>query len=220
MNKTVIVIGATGLIGRALVDQLLVNNEIAQVITLTRRPLLINHNKFINHIVDFSKLNQYEEHFVGADILFSCLGTTKKQAGSIEQQRKVDLDYQYQAAQQAKCAGVTSYFLVSSSGASARSLSPYLKMKGELEDKIIKLGFDQCVIFRPSLLIGQREQSRAGEAFAGRLMPLLAYIPFLNRYRPIKGTEVAAKMAEVALIDNDDSTQNPRVESYNLDQIF
>lgn len=214
------VIGATGLIGRALVDQLLASNDIALVVTLTRRSLNISHNKFINHIVDFSKLNQYTEHFVGVDTLFSCLGTTKKQAGSIEQQRTVDLDYQYQAAQQAKSAGVTSYFLVSSSGASARSLSPYLKMKGELEDKVIKLDFERCVILRPSLLIGQREQSRTGEAFAGQLMPLLAYVPFLKRYRPIKGDEVAAKMAEVALSDNDDSTKNQRVESYNLDQIF
>jgi uncharacterized protein YbjT (DUF2867 family) len=220
MKKTVIVIGATGLIGRALVDQLLESNEIAQVITLTRRPLIISHEKFINHIVDFSKLNQYTEYFIGVDILFSCLGTTKKQAGSIELQRRVDLDYQYQAAQQANTAGIANYFLVSSSGASARSLSPYLKMKGELEDKVIQLGFDRCVIFRPSLLIGQREQSRAGEAFAGQLMPLLAYVPFLKRYRPIKGAEVAAKMAEVALIDNDDSTQNQRVKSYSLDQIF
>jgi uncharacterized protein YbjT (DUF2867 family) len=220
MNKTVVVIGATGLIGRALVDQLLESNEITQVITLTRRALVITHKKFINHIVDFSRLNQYTEYFTEVDTLFSCLGTTKKQAGSIEQQRKVDLDYQYQAAQQAKTAGVASYFLVSSSGASAQSLSPYLKMKGELEDKVIQLGFDRCVIFRPSLLIGQREQGRAGEAFAGRLMPLLGYVPFLKRYRPIKGTEVAAKMAEVSLIDIDASTQNQRVKSYNLDQIF
>lgn len=220
MNKKIIVVGATGLVGRALVNKLLAKSEIEKVITLTRRPLLINHKKFVNHVVDFSRLNQCAEYFSGVDILFSCLGTTKKQAGSIKQQRKVDLHYQYQAAQQAKFAGVTSYFLVSSSGAYARSLSPYLKMKGELEDKVIQLGFERSVIFRPSLLIGKREQSRVGEAFAAQLMPLLAYVPFFKRYRPMKGTEVATKMANIALSNNDAREQTPCVKSYNLDQIF
>ena len=173
MKKTALVIGATGLIGRALVDELLAKETISRVITLTRRSLVIDHKKFENQVVDFSQLDQYQDYFNNIDVFFSCLGTTKQQAGSIAQQRVVDLDYQYHAAKLARNVGSNEYFLVSSSAASARSFSPYLKMKGELEDKVIELGFQRCVIFRPSLLIGQREQRRAGELLAGKLMRFL-----------------------------------------------
>lgn len=232
MSKIALVIGATGLIGRALVKELLVKKDISKVITLTRRPLLLDqleindsteseavYEKFENHIVDFSNLAQCSKCFKQADMLFSCLGTTKKSAGSIERQRTVDVDYQYEAARLAKSNGVTQYYLVSSSGASASSLSSYLKMKGELEDKVIALGFNRCVIFQPSLLIGDRENKRPGEFFAGKIMPLLSYIPVLKKYRPIKGIEVAKKMAQVSITDLS-ACSDKSVKHYLLDEIF
>jgi len=225
MNKTALIIGATGLIGRALVDELLAKEGISKVIALTRRPLDISHEKFENHQVDFSKLYEEKSIFKHVDLFFSCLGTTKKQVGSIDKQRVVDLDYQYQAALMAKEAGVEGYFLISSSAASSASLSPYLKMKGELEDKVLALSFKRCVIFRPSLLLGHREEQRAGEFWAGKLMPLLAYLPYLKRYRPIQGAEVAAKMASVAcrgknVSNKQGSNEQRSCEFYNLDEIF
>ena len=96
------------------------------------------------------------------------------------------------------------------------SLSPYLKMKGELEDKVIALGFKYCVIFQPSLLLGERETQRPGEFFAGKIMPLLAYIPLLKRFRPITGREVAQKMTLVAAHDS----KSAGVAFYALDEIF
>jgi uncharacterized protein YbjT (DUF2867 family) len=234
MKNIAIVIGATGLVGRALVGELLAQETISKVVTLTRRPLLLEQlglnkselngsvernaddEKFENHIVDFSNLAQYSEYFKQSDMLFSCLGTTKKSAGSIESQRIVDVDYQYEAARLAQSNGVTQYYLVSSSGASSASLSPYLKMKGELEDKVIALGFKRCVIFQPSLLLGTRETQRPGEFLAGKIMPLLAYIPLLKRFRPIKGCEVAQKMALVATHD----PKRAGVDFYALDEIF
>jgi uncharacterized protein YbjT (DUF2867 family) len=216
MKKTAVVIGATGLIGRALVDELLAQESIGKVITITRRRLIIDNDKFENYQVDFSHLDQVETYFENADFLFSCLGTTKKDAGSIKNQRVVDLDYQYQIAEIAYRSGVEQYFLVSSSGASSASLSPYLKMKGELEDKVIALGFKYCVIFQPSLLLGERETQRPGEFFAGKIMPLLAYIPLLKRFRPITGREVAQKMTLVAAHDS----KSAGVAFYALDEIF
>lgn len=220
MKKTALVIGATGLIGKALVNELLAQDTIEKVITLTRSPLALNQaelgERFENHTIDFSKLAQYSEHFKQVDMLFSCLGTTKKLAGSINNQRVVDVDYQYGAAKLAYECGVEEYFLVSSSGASASSISPYLKMKGELEDKVIALDFKCCVIFRPLLLIGERADKRPGEFFAGKVMPLLSYLSVLKKYRPIKGAEVAKKMAYVAA-----HTATARaVEYYTLDEIF
>ena len=230
MKKTALVIGATGLIGRALVDELLSQDTIGKVITLTRRPLIVDRSSsggkdrsnkciFENYPIDFSKLEHYQEYFQQVDMFFSCLGTTKKAAGTIKKQKLVDLDYQYKAAEIAYYAGVEHYYLVSSSGASTRSLSPYLKMKGELENKVMALGFKRFVIFRPSLLLGERTEKRSGEFFAGKVMPLLSYIPILNKYRPIRGIEVAKKMAMVA---NQDIKREyvQSVKFYTLDEIF
>jgi len=96
-------------------------------------------------------------------ILFSALGTTKAQAGSFENQRKIDYDLNLALAKSAKEAGVDTYVLISSAGSSSASRIPYSKMKGELEDAVKALGFKHTVIFRPGLLIGEREDSRALE---------------------------------------------------------
>ncbi len=232
MAKTAMVIGATGLIGRALVDQLLGQDEVHKVITLTRRPLVIEHDKFENHQIDFSQIEEHKDYFNQVDLFFSCLGTTKKKVGTIAKQRVVDLDYQYRAAKLALQAGVENYFLVSSSHASAHSLSPYLKMKGELEDKVIDLGFKYCVILQPSLLIGEREELRLAEWLGAKFMPILGHIPGLKSYRPITGMAVAAKMVAIALahdnLTNDNlASENKKpskvlapVQYYRLDQIF
>jgi uncharacterized protein YbjT (DUF2867 family) len=212
-NKTAMIIGATGLIGRHLVDELLASAHFSNVVALTRKPLVIDCEKFKNHVVDFEHLADVSDLFA-ADVLFSCLGTTKQQVGSIQAQRRVDLDYQYDAASIARQQGIHEYFLVSSSGANAKSSSAYLKMKGELEEKILALNFPRSVIFRPSLLLGKRTEPRFGEDLAAKIMPLLQYIPLLKTYRPITGEQVAAKMAVVAERDGQGK------ESYTLDQIF
>ena len=123
---TAIVIGATGLVGKALTDQLADTVHISKVVTLTRRSAEHASIKVHNHVVDFAHLESYAGLFK-ADMLFSCLGTTRKQAGSISAQRKVDLDYQYNSAQLAADQGVDHYLLVSSTGANASSKSPYRK---------------------------------------------------------------------------------------------
>jgi uncharacterized protein YbjT (DUF2867 family) len=216
-QKTALVIGATGLIGRYLVDELITSDTFSKVITLTRKPLLIDSNKFENHVIDFAQLEQspelYSELF-SVDALFSCLGTTKKQVGSIQAQRKVDLDYQYEAARIARQQGVAEYFLVSSSGANANSPSAYLKMKGQLESKVLALEFPRPVIFRPSLLLGKRADQRLGESLGAKVMPLLRFIPLLKNYRPIEGAQVATKMRRVA------EKQGAGSESYNLAELF
>ena len=127
MGKIALVIGATGLVGGHLVKQLTEATHISKVVTLTRRPITYHSDKVINHVINFDNLSQYSALFE-ADIVFSCLGTTKKTAGSVDAQRKVDFDYQLHAAQLAAKMGVEHYLLVSSSGANANSSSAYLKM--------------------------------------------------------------------------------------------
>ena len=213
MNDTAIVIGATGLVGQALTDRLANANHILRVVTLTRRPAPHTSPKVDNRIVDFDHLEEKAAHFAG-DRLFSCLGTTRKQAGAIAAQRKVDVDYQYRAARLAADHGVRHYLLVSASGANADSQNPYLRMKGELEEKVQALPFERISIFQPSLLLGQRAEFRLGEKAGAILLPIICRIPGLRRYRPIRGEEVAAKMVQVS------RQPGPPREWFRLDQIF
>jgi hypothetical protein len=100
----------------------------------------------------------------GAKVFFSGLGTTKAQAGSFEAQVKIDHDLNLELAKAAKAAGVTTYVLISSSGASSTSMVAYSKMKGQLEDDVEKLGFTHTIVLRPGLIVGARDDSRPAEA--------------------------------------------------------
>ena len=213
MGKVAVVIGATGVVGREVVNLLAKAEHIDRVHALTRRAADYTDTKIENHVVDFARLEEYKDLLQG-DLLFSCLGTTKKQAGSIEAQRVVDYDYQYQAAQLAAANGVAHYLLVSSSGANAGSSNAYLKMKGELEDSTTQLGFERVSIFQPSLLIGERKDVRMGEKIGSSLLPVLCKLPGLSKYRPITGAQVAAKMVQVS------NTDGTGLSRYVLDEIF
>lgn len=213
MAKSAVVIGATGLVGKALVRALLASDDIKSVNALSRRPLDFEHAKLNNVIVDFEVLENYRDQF-RADYLFCCLGTTKKQVGTLEAQRKVDVDYQYRSAKIAKDQGVQHCLVVSSSGANPNSLSPYLKMKGDLERLITALNFEKLSIVQPSVLHGPREDSRLGESLAVKLLGAASWIPGVSRYRPISGDQVAAKLLAVAL--GQDKTR----QVYRLEQLF
>lgn len=213
MANVAIIIGATGLVGQALTDQLAEAESVDKIITFTRRPAEHPCAKVHNHVVNFDRMEDYVELFQ-ADLLFSCLGTTRKQAGSLAAQRKIDLDYPYKVAQLAAEHGVRHYVLVSSSGAKAGSNNAYLKMKGELEQRVKVLPFKRISIFQPSLLLGPRVDFRLGEKLAACLLPLLCRLPGLQRFRPITGQQVAAKMVQVS------QGHGEGVEWFRLDDIF
>lgn len=213
MAKKAIVIGATGLVGQALTNRLAEADHIGEIVTLTRRPAPHGSAKVRNQVVDFDHLEGFGAWLAG-DLLFSCLGTTRKQAGSIEAQRVVDLDYQFRAARLAVGHGVRHYLLVSSSGANARSANPYLRMKGELEQRIQALPFERISIFQPSLLLGQRERIRPAEKVGSWILPVVCALPGLRRFRPITGAQVAARMVQVS------REPGPALECFRLDEIF
>ncbi|MBV7317433.1 NAD(P)H-binding protein [Shewanella sp. NIFS-20-20] len=215
MGKRAIVLGATGVVGRALVEILSQSPAIESVTAISRRKVVYQRANIINQVIDFDRLNASAEVFNG-DVLFSCLGTTAKLAGSKAKQRLVDVDYQYQAAQLAFQRGVNHYLLVSSSGANAASRHDYLQMKGELEQKVAAIGFKRVSIFQPSLIIGQRHDVRVGEIIGSRLMPWLCQLPMLAKYRPITGEQVALSLTATGL-----STAAPtqRLTYYRLDEL-
>lgn len=213
--KIAIVLGATGLVGRKLVNQLIQDDSISKIVLLLRRTAAFNHQKVEEFIVDFENVNSYA-HLVKGDVLFSCMGTTLKQAGSKEAQYKVDYTYQFDVAITAEANSVSQYVLVSSANANAKSSIFYSRIKGELDEAAMRMDFDQVLIFRPSVLIGEREQKRAGEEIGAKIIHVLAkIIPSLKKYRGIKAEEVAAAMIQA-------SKRNTKQKTtiYTLDELF
>lgn len=212
-----VVLGATGLVGGSLVRQLAEAEHITQVVALCRRPIAVHGEKVQYKVVDFDHLES-ELRGMQADLLFSCLGTTKKIAGSIEAQRIVDVHYQLEVFQTLVRQGLKHYLLVSSSGAHERSSNAYLKMKGELEREV-KIIFEDSKmntlhILQPSLLKGPRKEFRLGESIGTRISPLLTCLPFFKKYRPIHVDEVAEKMV---LLSREGLGVN---KTHTLDEVF
>lgn len=130
-----IVIGASGATGSQLVQQLLADENYTQVRIFVRKSTVLSHPKLQEFVIDFDKPEQWRAEVQG-DVLFSCLGTTLKTAGSQQAQWKIDYDYQYQFAEIGRNNGVANYVLVSSFGANAASKAFYTKMKGQLDEAV------------------------------------------------------------------------------------
>lgn len=193
MGKTALVIGATGLVGRQLVELLLADDRYAEVVVFARKSTRITHPKLIEHLVDFSVSDTWRG-FVRGDVLFSALGTTRAKAGSKARQYEIDYTYQYNFAASAAANGVKDYVLVSSLGANASSPFFYLRIKGELEEAVAKLPFLKVVVLRPAQLYGDRAEPRPGEQFGLRVTRGLNRIGILRGRRPIPALTVARAM--------------------------
>lgn len=185
-----LVVGATGVVGRELVTELCQNAKVDQVIVLARRELNVQHKKLKCHVVDFDRTETWQ-HLVKADSVYCALGTTLKQAGSKEVQRKIDLELPVAIASAAKINKVKQFALVSSVGANAASNSFYLATKGQLEQQIKALEFEKLTIVKPSVIKGERPEFRLGEHIGIWLLTLLKPLPLVSRYRPISGNMVA-----------------------------
>lgn len=198
-QKKALVLGATGLIGGHCLRLLLSDDRYNEVRAAVRRPLAIEHPKLREQVVDFERLENARQFFAVDDV-FCCLGSTMKKAGSREAFRHIDYDYSLNAAKLALAAGATSFMLVSSISADAGSSNFYLSVKGQLEEAVSKLGFQSVIAFRPSLLLGKRNESRFLEGVGIRLLgPTAAWFRGpLRRYRPIEAEEVAATMIQAA----------------------
>ncbi len=193
-GKIALVLGATGLVGRELVEQLLNSPHYREVVALVRRPLDRKHPKLRQELLDF---DQPDPARIQGDDLFCALGTTLRQAGSQDAQYKVDCMYPAQIGLLARQQGVRQYLLVSSLGANAESSNFYLRTKGDLEGKIRGLQFEHVVIVRPGLLLGERKEFRLGEVIGSIFTRLLK--PFLPRkYRGVAASKVAAALIALA----------------------
>lgn len=185
-----IVFGATGLVGKSVMEKLLANTAVDSVQIFVRRTTGLVHKKLTETIVDFDKIDSWKQELKG-DILFSALGTTLKAAGSKEAQYKVDFEYQLQVAKAAAENDVKTYVLISSVNADPKSPFFYLKMKGELEEKISTLSFESIHILRPGPLKGHRETSRLNEVISTKFLDLMPKVLVSAGMRPVEGDRVA-----------------------------
>ncbi len=202
MNRTAIIIGATGLVGSSLLNYLLKSSNYTKVILLARKNIEIKHQKLICYQIDFDSIESYKDLITGDDF-FCCLGTTLKKAHTIENFKKVDFNYPLQFAQIAKTNKVKNFLLISSIGANSESGNYYIKTKGQLEDKIKELFFHATFIFRPSILKGIRNEFRLKEKISEIFLSIFSFLLLgkLKKYRPILATQVAKAMYKEAQKD-------------------
>ncbi|HVI45683.1 MAG TPA: oxidoreductase [Chitinophaga sp.] len=199
MQKTAVVIGATGLTGTHLVSALLHDPYFSKVKVLVRKPWGHTRPKLESIIVNFEDPASIASAMEG-DILFCCIGTTIKKAGSQQKFREVDFDIPVRSATIAHNKGFQQFLMISSIGANPSSRNFYLRTKGETETAVLKIGFPNISIFRPSFIIGQREEFRLGEWIAKYLMHLFYFLlqGRWKKYRGIKAATIASAMVNIA----------------------
>lgn len=201
-KKVAVVAGATGLVGRELVRQLCMSSEHSAVIALARNPQAFSLGEKSEKLVVRS-LPTGDDAIVG-DEFYCALGTTIKRAGSRQAFAAVDHDLVLDLAKRAKAGGVSRIVIVTSVGSNANSKNFYLRVKGQVEQALIALGLQRLEIYRPSLLLGDRGELRPLERLGIVFAPFFtwAFVGILEKYRPIKASELARRMIAAAALDH------------------
>jgi uncharacterized protein YbjT (DUF2867 family) len=194
--KTALVAGSTGLIGHQLIKLLLASNRYDKVKALTRSELEISHPKLVQLKVDYTKLESYKED-LKADDVFCCLGTTMAKARTKEKFYQVDYTFPFLLSQMSSAQQTKQFLLVSALGADRHASIYYNRVKGELEEAITKLNFQSIHIFRPSLLLGPRAESRPGED-AAKIFYKIFWFLIPDKYKAIRSEQVARAMLHFA----------------------
>lgn len=199
MNElTAVVLGASGLTGGLLVNELLNDPDYKTVRVLVRKTLTLIHPKLQQQIVDFNNKEDIFQKLGEGDVLFSCIGTTQKKVkGDKVLYEKIDHEIPVNAAEAAISHHFKKFLIISSIGANEKSSNFYLKLKGKTENSIKQFPFESISIFQPSLLNGRRKERRAGEQIAETIMDLLSFLMLgpLLKYRAIGADNLARAMA-------------------------
>ncbi len=205
-GKSIIIIGATGLVGSQVLERLLKDPSVEKICAPTRRPMTIENPKLSNPSFSFDEFELNAELLSDAEDLYFCYGTTLKNAGSKTAFVRVELDQSEKIINVCLRKGVKRLFMVSSAGANPTSMIFYGKIKGQLEEfakELVKQGkLAELVILRPSLLLGHREESRPGEALLKAVLkPLLfAFVGPLRSSKPVWAWQVASTLVKSAKV--------------------
>ncbi|WP_276767458.1 NAD(P)H-binding protein [Gemella morbillorum] len=208
MGNIAVIIGATGAVGREILEEVLEKEFYKKVYVLGRSSVtkLVDNEKLEKIVVDFENL-EFETNILNNADVFAALGTTIKIAKTKENQRKIDLDYTINFAK--ICEGrVRSFNVVSAVGANRKSKSFYTSLKGELEEQLQKMNLGTLRIYRPSLLIAKRADKRMMEDFFIKISPMLKFILHgkFKKYSPIEVELLGKEMVSFAIENKGEKT--------------
>ena len=197
--KTALVFGSTGLIGGHLISQLIKNDYYNKIKLFVRSEIVINEPKIEIIKTDFNDLENHIEDVKGDDCFF-CIGTTKQNSPDKNDYQKIELEIPKKIAEIAKINSVNSFIFISSIYANPKSSGDYVKFKGLVEEELKKLNFSNLGILRPSFLMGDRKENRAGEKIGILIFRLLSPLLLgpLKKMRPINSEKVAKAMIKIA----------------------
>ncbi|PCE62884.1 Rossmann-fold NAD(P)-binding domain-containing protein [Sediminicola luteus] len=199
-SKTAIILGATGLTGGLLLTRLLADGSFGKILSFSRRPVGFKHPKLQEHILDVLKLNEQAELFY-ADMVFCCIGTTRKKTPDKTLYRAIDLGIPQQAALLCQRNRIETFMVISALGANPDSWFFYNRLKGEMETGVLQAQIPHTYILQPSLILGPRQEQRWGEKIGAVLSKAGQFLmigPF-KKYRPIAAETIAACMHFLAL---------------------
>jgi len=193
-KRTATLIGASGLIGSHLKDLLTSDGYYDKIRIVSRRAIEVTGAGTELVMIDFTDEEAYRKAIAGSDAVFCAVGTTQKKVnGDRSEYRKVDHDIPVSAARFCAETGCPQFLLVSSTGAKAGSSNFYLDLKGEVEDTVAGLGISSVSVFRPSMLLGKRNEFRLGEII-GKAMAVPFSFLMPQKYKPVKARDVAGAM--------------------------
>lgn len=193
-----IIIGATGAVGKDLINILLKDDFYTVIVLFVRRKSGIRHRKITEIITDFSNLEKNSELITG-DVLFSCLGTTLKAAGSKENQRYIDYSIPLKFAEIAKRNEIPKLVLLSAYGATTSSNVFYSRIKGELEEKIAELEFESFIIFKPGFLL-RKNTDRKDELITAKILHFINSFGILRKFKPLSTAILAEKLVKASQV--------------------
>lgn len=211
---TATLIGATGLIGNYLLEELLKDDFYHTVRILTRRPVELSHPKLEKKLVNFSDMENFRLALEDTDVVYCAIGTTQKKVkGDKDAYRKIDYDITVNAARFCKLNGCETFVFVSSVGANSKSTNFYLKLKGEIEEAVKAVGLRTVHIMQPSLLLGNRKESRISEKIAQWVMPVFSFL-IPSKYKPIRAIDVAKAMINFSRKNISGTYQFKQIKSF------
>lgn len=195
MDKKVVIIGATGLVGNALLQEVIQAKEVSEIRIFVRKAIDGLPEKVTQIVTEFSDFSLLKEQVIG-DVIYCCVGTTRKKTPDLTDYRNIDFGINIGMAKLAKENGIPTVHLISAIGASTSSRIFYSKLKGEIEEAMKELKFDNCYIYQPSILIGSRTESRPMEYLSQKLCPFLDLfmLGVLKDYHSISATSIAQFM--------------------------
>jgi uncharacterized protein YbjT (DUF2867 family) len=198
-KKTIGIVGATGLIGSHLLEMLCESQEVISIHVLTRKPLNHKNNKIKEFQRDVFSLEVIYEALLGCDVVFCAIGTTQKNVkGDRNLYEKIDYQIPMDIAKSCEKLSIQQLHIVSAVGANANSNNFYINLKGRMEQDVSSCKIDGIFFYRPSLLLGQRNEFRLGEWLAQKIMPIFnVVIP--AKYKAISARDVAKSMFKQSL---------------------